>query len=307
MSVDGSDVHLWSAAETLKNYGVSAVAGLSESKVEKIREKVGYNELDKEEGKSMFELILEQFDDALVKILLAAAAVSTIIVLGGNYYLENSWPHTHINFCFVPCSTESGLDGGISAFVEPLVILIILILNAGVGVWTESDAEQALEALKDLQPENARVLRDGKMDTLPSRELVPGDVVEVRVGDKIPADMRLISLSTTTMRCDQAGMTGESQSVAKDTDELEDKDGKFVIQDKVNMLFAATTVTNGMGRGVVTSTGMSTEIGKIQKAVKDAAEDEEDTPLKQKIDQFGDLLAKVNSLCVTQLPHGYTD
>jgi Ca2+-transporting ATPase len=173
------------------------------------------------------------------------------------------------------------------------VILIILILNAGVGVWQESNAEAALEALKDLQPENARVMRGGEWSTIGARELVPGDVVQVRVGDKIPADMRLISLSTTTMRCDQAGMTGESQSVSKDTDELEGKKSKFVIQDKVNMLFAATTVTNGMGEGIVTATGMNTEIGEIQKAVKDASEDEEDTPLKKKIDQFGDLLAKV--------------
>jgi Ca2+-transporting ATPase len=270
MSVDASDVHLWTAEETSKNFGVSASSGLTDAKVESIRATVGYNELDKEEGKSVFELILEQFDDALVKILLGAAAVSTLIVVG-----------------------ESGLDGGITAFVEPLVILIILILNAGVGVWQESNAEAALEALKDLQPENARVMRGGEWSTIGARELVPGDVVQVRVGDKIPADMRLISLSTTTMRCDQAGMTGESQSVSKDTDELEGKKSKFVIQDKVNMLFAATTVTNGMGEGIVTATGMNTEIGEIQKAVKDASEDEEDTPLKKKIDQFGDLLAKI--------------
>lgn len=234
-----------------------------------MRKDFGWNELEKEEGTPLWKLVLEQFDDTLVKILLAAAVVS-----------------------FGLATLDDSSEEGISAYVEPIVILVILILNAIVGVWQESNAEAALEALKDLQPEHARCLRNGTMQTIPSRELVPGDLVEIRVGDKIPADMRLIYLKTTCLRVEQAQLTGESVSIEKDIDALP-KDTENVIQAKTNMLFAATIVVNGMGRGIVTSTGMDTEIGQIQKSVQEAAEEEESTPLKQKLDEFGELLSKV--------------
>lgn len=253
----------------LKHFGVEEHAGLTAAAVAKQREAHGFNELEKEEGTPLWKLVLEQFDDALVKILLAAAVVSFGL----------AW-------------FEGGEDEGISAFVEPLVILIILVLNAIVGVWQESNAEAALEALKDLQPENARVLRDGEFATIPAREIVPGDIVEIRVGDKVPADMRLISMKTTAIRVEQAQMTGESTSVNKDIDALP-KGTEDVIQAKTNMLFAATVVVNGLGVGVVTEIGMKTEIGKIQQSVQEAAEEEEDTPLTKKIDEFGEQLTKV--------------
>ncbi|KAJ0396361.1 hypothetical protein ATCC90586_002260 [Pythium insidiosum] len=256
-------------AAVLKHFNVDEERGLSASAVEAQRARFGYNELAKEEGTPLWKLVLEQFDDALVKILLGAAVVS----FGLAYF-------------------EGGEEEGISAFVEPLVILIILVLNAIVGVWQESNAEAALEALKDLQPENARVLRDGEMATIPARELVPGDIVEIRVGDKVPADMRLISMKTTAIRVEQAQMTGESTSVNKEIDALP-KNTESVIQAKTNMLFATTVVVNGLGRGVVTQIGMETEIGKIQQSVQEAAEEEESTPLKKKLDEFGEMLSKV--------------
>lgn len=260
---------LLSPSQVLDHFGVVETHGLSTDKATQTREKVGWNELDKEAATPIWELILEQFDDTLVKILLGAAAIS-----------------------FLLAYTDDSSDEGFSAYVEPFVILVILILNAIVGVWQESNAEAALEALKDLQPENARVLRDGQMKTIPARELVPGDIVEVRVGDKIPADMRLLSLQTTSMRVEQAQMTGESVSVNKEIDELP-ASTENVIQAKKNMLFAATIVVNGIGKGIVVKTGMNTEIGQIQKSVQEAADDEEATPLKKKIDEFGDLLSKV--------------
>uniref|UniRef100_K3W8M1 P-type Ca(2+) transporter n=1 Tax=Globisporangium ultimum (strain ATCC 200006 / CBS 805.95 / DAOM BR144) TaxID=431595 RepID=K3W8M1_GLOUD len=256
-------------ATVLKHFNVIEEKGLSADAVEKQRAVHGFNELDKEEGTPLWKLVLEQFDDALVKILLGAAAVS-----------------------FVLAYFEGGEEEGISAYVEPLVILVILVLNAIVGVWQESNAEAALDALKDLQPENARVLRDGEMITVPARELVPGDIVEIRVGDKVPADIRLISMKTTAIRVEQAQMTGESTSVNKDIDALP-KGTENVIQAKTNLLFATTVVVNGLGRGVVTEIGMKTEIGKIQQSVQEAAEDEESTPLKKKLDEFGELLSKV--------------
>lgn len=243
---------------------------MTSSQLPSLREKYGYNELEKEEGTPLWKLVLEQFDDALVKILLAAAVVSF-----GLAYLEG--------------------DGtsGAEAYVEPIVILTILILNAIVGVWQESNAEAALEALKDLQPENARCLRDGVVVTLPARELVPGDIVELHVGDKVPADLRLISLKTTNMYLEQSQLTGESQSVMKDIDALDAAKTDDIVQAKTNMLFSSTTVVMGTGRGVVVGTGMNTEIGAVQKSVQEAAEEDESTPLKKKLDEFGELLSKV--------------
>ncbi|OQR98970.1 calcium-transporting ATPase 1, endoplasmic reticulum-type [Achlya hypogyna] len=256
--------------EVLAHYKVTEEAGLNDAQVEASRKEHGWNELDKEEATPLWQLVLEQFDDALVKILLAAAMVSF-----GLAWID-----------------EDNHEEGIGAYVEPFVILVILVLNAVVGVWQESNAESALEALKNLQPENARVLRNGHMQTIPARELVPGDIVEVRVGDKVPADMRLISLKTTAMRAEQSQMTGESVSVNKEIDELP-ATTEDVIQAKKNMLFATTVIVNGMGHGVVVKVGMETEIGQIQKSVQAAADEEESTPLKKKLDEFGELLSKV--------------
>jgi len=186
---------------------------------------------------------------------------------------------------------EASKEEGLTAYVEPFVILTILVLNAIVGVWQESNAEKALDALKKLAPDVAFVLRNGHWVSLPAEELVPGDIVEVKVGDKVPADLRVFKLKTTTIRIEQSQLTGESQSVQKQVEPVEKTDA--VIQEKVNMLFASTTVSNGACQGVVVCTGMKTEIGIIQSAVKDAAEEEEQTPLQQKLDEFGNMLAKL--------------
>jgi len=260
--------------ELLIYHETNLSTGLTSSQVTAKRSEFGYNELDKEDPTPLWKLVLEQFDDTLVKILLAAAAVSFALA-----YFDEAGSHAD--------------EEGILAYVEPIVILIILILNAIVGVWQESNAEAALEALKELQSESARVLRDGKMSTVPSRELVPGDVIEVKVGDRVPADARLVELKTTSLRIDQSQLTGESQSVAKDVIAPDVSEEDLVVQAKTNVLFATTTVVGGMGRAVVTDIGMQTEIGKIQLAVQGAAEDEEDTPLKKKLDEFGDMLSQV--------------
>ena len=183
-------------AEVASHYELDAARGLSPSQVESSREAHGFNELDKEEGKPLWKMVLEQFDDALVKILLLAAAVSF-----GLAFVEERAP---------------GESLSIVDFVEPLVILVILILNAIVGVWQESNAENALEALKEMQSETARCLRDGEWNhELPARELVPGDVIELRTGDRVPADARVSRLKTATVRLEQASLTGESVAVNK--------------------------------------------------------------------------------------------
>mmetsp|Transcript_86732 Transcript_86732/g.250307 ORF Transcript_86732/g.250307 Transcript_86732/m.250307 type:complete len:1038 (+) Transcript_86732:177-3290(+) len=255
--------------EVLSQFGVTLEKGLTSDRVKAQREKFGANKLDEQEKKSLWQLILAQFEDLLVRILLCSALVSFALAYFDEKSQEEGW----------------------TAYVEPLVILLILIANAFVGVWQESNAEKALDALKKLQPDHAQVLRDGKWQQIDAEDVVPGDIVEVKVGDKVPADMRCVKLNTTTIRIEQSQLTGESQSVSKEIEPVKEKD--CVIQSKVNMLYSSTTVSNGGCIGVVTATGMKTEIGIIQSAVKDAAEEEEQTPLQQKIEQFGELLAKV--------------
>lgn len=263
-----------SESELYEHLGVDPSTGLTSAQVESKRAEFGWNELDKEDPTPLWKLVLEQFDDTLVKILLVAAVISFALA-----YFDDAGSHAD--------------EEGILAYIEPIVILVILILNAIVGVWQEANAEAALEALKELQSESARVFRDGKMTTINSREILPGDVIEVKVGDRVPADTRVTELKTTSLRIDQSQLTGESQSVAKDTSVPTVADDDLVVQAKTNIMFATTTVVGGIARGVVVDTGMQTEIGKIQLAVQDAAEDEEDTPLKKKIDEFGDLLSQV--------------
>jgi len=263
-----------STEQVLKSYKTDLSKGLTDAQVTKLRAEYGTNELDKEEGTPLWKLVLQQFDDLLVKILLGAALLS-----------------------FVLAFFEGDGDEGLQAFVEPFVIMLILVINAVVGVWQEHNAENALDALKEMQTTTTKVLRNGVLvPDVPSSDLVPGDVVDVRVGDKVPADVRIIKLKTTTIKTDEGSLTGESETVLKQL-ELVAKDVR--IQGKLNMMFSGTTVSNGAAIGVVTATGMRTEIGKIQANVTEAKEDEEKTPLGQKIDAFGEQLARViAAICV---------
>lgn len=258
----------WSIEQCLKEYNVKLDKGLSSCEVEKRRERYGWNELDKEKGKPLWQLVLEQFDDTLVKILLVAAFISFILA-----YFHGS---------------DSG-ESGFEAYVEPLVIVLILVLNAIVGVWQESNAEKALEALKEMQCESGKVLRDGYLvPDLPAIELVPGDIVELGVGDKVPADMRVAALKTSSLRVEQSSLTGEAMPILKGTSPVFLDDCE--LQAKENMVFAGTTVVNGSCACIVITTGMNTEIGKIQKQIHDASLEESDTPLKKKLDEFGNRL-----------------
>uniref|UniRef100_A0AAY4E619 Calcium-transporting ATPase n=1 Tax=Denticeps clupeoides TaxID=299321 RepID=A0AAY4E619_9TELE len=184
-----------------------------------------------------------------------------------------------------------------TAFVEPVVILLILVANAVIGVWQERNAENAIEALKEYEPEMGKVYRMNRkaVQRIKARDIVPGDIVEVAVGDKVPADIRITSIKSTTLRVDQSILTGESVSVIKHTDPVPDP--RAVNQDKKNMLFSGTNIAAGRAIGLVVSTGVSTEIGKIRNQM--AATEQEKTPLQQKLDEFGQQLSKVISLvCV---------
>ncbi|KAK9815793.1 hypothetical protein WJX72_009539 [[Myrmecia] bisecta] len=259
-----------SVSETADHHRVDIVTGLNETQVSKQREAYGFNELDKPPATPLWKLVLAQFDDMLVKVLLLAAFISFLLAF----------------------FDEASAEEGIRAYIEPGVILLILALNAMVGVWQESNAEAALDALKEMQSETATVLRDSQwISDLPARELVPGDLVELHVGDKVPADVRIISLKTATLRAEQASLTGESVAVSKVHQQIKEEDCE--LQGKDSMLFAGTAIANGSCLGIVNSIGMGTEIGKIQAQITEAAGEEDDTPLKKKLDQFGEMLAQV--------------
>lgn len=176
-----------------------------------------------------------------------------------------------------------------------LKILTILILNAVVGVSQESSAEKAIAALQEYSANEAKVIRNGKVTRVKAEELVPGDIITVAVGDRIPADCRLLAIQSNSFAADQAILTGESESVGKDTKAIRDE--KAVKQDQVNMLFSGTTVVTGHATAIVVLTGSDTAIGDIHESI--TAQISEPTPLKQKLNDFGDSLAKVITvICV---------
>ncbi|XP_028896924.1 calcium-transporting ATPase sarcoplasmic/endoplasmic reticulum type isoform X3 [Zeugodacus cucurbitae] len=267
------DGHAKTVEQALNFFGTDAERGLTLDQIKTNQKKYGPNELPTEEGKTIWQLVLEQFDDLLVKILLLAAIISFVLALFEEH------------------------EDTFTAFVEPLVILLILIANAVVGVWQERNAESAIEALKEYEPEMGKVVRQDKsgIQKIRAKEIVPGDIVEVSVGDKIPADIRLTHIYSTTLRIDQSILTGESISVIKHTDPIPDP--RAVNQDKKNILFSGTNVAAGKARGVVIGTGLNTAIGKIRTEMSETEEIK--TPLQQKLDEFGEQLSKVISIiCV---------
>ncbi|KAJ6547383.1 Ca-transporting ATPase [Mycena capillaripes] len=253
--------------QVLEHFGVHPDRGLTSDQAAKHAQVYGKNELPDDPSTPIWELILEQFKDQLVLILLASAVISFVLAL-----FEDS---------------EGSSFGG--AFVEPLVILLILVANATVGVIQETNAEKAIDALKEYSPDEAKVVRSSQIARIHASELVPGDIISVAVGDKIPADCRLLSVTSSSFRIDQAILTGESVSVNKYIDVVPDL--KAVKQDMTNMLFSGTTVVNGTAKAVVVYTGTRTAIGDIHKSI--TSQIAEKTPLKRKLDDFGDMLAKV--------------
>ncbi|KAF9357721.1 hypothetical protein BGX26_003240 [Mortierella sp. AD094] len=262
-----NDAFTRSSKVILDHFDVEIDKGLTSHQAKTSLEEYGKNELPEEDPTPLWEMILEQFKDQLVIILLVAAAISLVLAV-----LEED-------------------DSG-TAFVEPVVILLILIANATVGVIQETNAEKAIEALKEYSPHEAKVLRNGSMTKVYASDIVPGDIIEVAVGDKIPADCRILQIHSSNFRVDQAILTGESSSVNKVTDIVTDH--RAVKQDQINMLFSGTTVVLGKAKAIVVQTGSETAIGDIHKSI--TSQISEKTPLKRKLDEFGDDLAKVISI-----------
>lgn len=238
--------------EVLKSLDTS-IDGLSTAQAKERLDAYGYNELDEGEKRSLLSKFIDQFKDLMIIILLVAAALSVI--------------------------TE-----GMHGLTDACIILAVVVLNAAFGVYQEGQAEAAIEALKNMSSPMARVRRDGHVVEIDSRELVPGDIVLLEAGDVVPADMRL--LEAASLKIEEAALTGESVPVEKDiTETVEAEAG---IGDRVNMGYQNSNVTYGRGIGVVTNTGMYTEVGKIADMLANA--DESQTPLKQSLEQLSKTL-----------------
>lgn len=238
--------------EVLKSLDTS-VDGLSTAQAKERLDAYGYNELDEGEKRSLLSKFIDQFKDLMIIILLVAAALSII--------------------------TE-----GRHGLTDACIIFAVVVLNAAFGVYQEGQAEAAIEALKNMSSPMARVRRDGNVVEIDSRELVPGDIVLLEAGDVVPADMRLIEAAS--LKIEESALTGESVPVEKDiTETVEAEAG---IGDRVNMCYQNSNVTYGRGTGVVTNTGMYTEVGKIADMLANA--DESQTPLKQSLEQLSKTL-----------------
>lgn len=234
--------------EVLKSLDTS-VDGLSTAQAKERLDAYGFNELDEGEKRSLLSKFIDQFKDLMIIILLVAAALSVI--------------------------TE-----GMHGLTDACIILAVVVLNAAFGVYQEGQAEAAIEALKNMSSPLARVRRDGNIVEIDSRELVPGDIVLLEAGDVVPADMRL--LEAASLKIEEAALTGESVPVEKDITETVAADAG--IGDRINMGYQNSNVTYGRGTGVVTNTGMYTEVGKIADMLANA--DESQTPLKQSLEQL---------------------
>ncbi len=241
-----------------KQFNVNDKKGLEDNQVKENREKYGYNELRVKKKKSLIIKFLEQFKDFMIIILIIAAIISGII----------------------------GVSHG-EGITDTIIILIVVVVNAVIGVAQENKAEKSLEALQKLSSHATKVLRNEKLEVIPSRELVAGDIVILDTGDYIPADLRLIE--SANLKVQEASLTGESVPVEKSIEVIREKE--VGIGDRHNMLFSSSLVTYGRGKGIVVETGMKTEVGKIAEIINETIDTQ--TPLQAKLNKLGKTLGIV--------------
>lgn len=229
--------------------------GLKDEEIRDKQDTYGYNELEKKKKKSIVVKFLEQFKDFMIIILIIAAIVSAVV----------------------------GIKQG-EGFTDSIIIMIVVIVNAIIGLVQENKAEKSLEALQKLSAHMSKVIRNGKIEMLSARELVPGDIVVLETGDYVPADIRLVE--AINLKIQEAALTGESVPIEKITDEI--KDEKTSLGDRKNMAFSSSMVTYGRGKGIVTTIGMNTEVGKIAGMLNEVVEEE--TPLQKRLNGLGKTL-----------------
>ena len=240
--------------ETVINDLSSSTQGIACEQVKERQARYGENKLKEKKKKSLFAKFLAQFKDVMIIILIAAAIVSFVIA----------------------CVEQNPRE-----FFEPALILLIVILNAVIGVAQESKAEKALDALKNMSAPHARVVRNGEEKIINASELVPGDIIMLEAGDFVPADARLIK--STSLKSEESALTGESVPSEKEASEIIKEDAP--LGDRVNMVFSGCSITYGTATAIVTATGMDTEMGKIANLL--SAENESQTPLQRKLASLG--------------------
>lgn len=253
--------HCIGVEKVAKELNADVKSGLTKEQVERLKGEFGKNKLKEKKKKSTFVKFLEQFKDVMIIILLVAAVVSTVVkVIEG---------------------LETGHWGEL---FEPGLILLIVVLNAIMGVAQENKAERALDALNNMSAPHARVIREGKEEIINAEDLVPGDIIVLEAGDFVPADARLIE--STSLKSEESALTGESVPSEKDANAIVKE--KASIGDRTNMVFAGCSITYGRARAIVTATGMNTEMGKIANLLSN--EDKMQTPLQKKLATLGKYL-----------------
>ena len=248
------------AEQVLQSLQTDPAQGLSAAEAARRLEQHGANVLREKKKKTNLQRFLDQFKDVMILILIAAAIVSFVIAC---------------------------IEGNPGEFFEPALILLIVILNAVMGMLQESKAEKALDALKSMSAPHARVLRDGTEQIVDAASLVPGDIIRLEAGDFVPADARL--LHSAGLKSEESALTGESVPSEKDAQEPVSADA--ALGDRVNMVFSGCSITYGTATAVVTATGMQTEMGKIAGLL--SGEEETQTPLQKKLASLGKILGFV--------------
>ena len=243
------------AEEAVEELDSNKEKGLSEAEIEERKQKYGLNQLAEAKKKSLFIKFLEQFKDFMIIVLIIAAIISGVV---------------------------GQLQG--EGITDSIIILIVVIVNAIIGVAQENKAEKSLDALKKLSSYSAKVIRDGKLIVVPSKELVPGDIVELETGDYVPADIRIVE--AFNLKSQEASLTGESVPVEKIAVAIDEKN--IGVGDRTNMLFSSSLITYGRGKGIVVETGMNTEVGKIAGMLNET--ESTDTPLQQRLNKLGKTL-----------------
>ena len=241
--------------EVEQKLGTDLKKGLSSDEVAKRQEKYGFNELKAAKKKTLLQRFLDQFKDFSIIILIIAAIVSGAV----------------------------GIANG-EGVTDTIIIMIVVIVNAIIGVSQEAKAEKSLEALQKLTDHAAKVIRNENITVIPAKELVPGDIVVLDTGDYIPADLRVIE--AVNLKAQESSLTGESVPVEKNIEKIENNE--VGIGDRVNMLFSSSLVTYGRGKGIVVETGMTTEVGKIAGMINDV--EKQETPLQTKLNKLGKTL-----------------
>ena len=243
--------------EVLQTFATNEQKGLSTQKAKMLYQEKGPNKLREKKKKTNIQRFLDQFKDVMILILIAAAVVSFTVIC-----VEKNW----------------------GELFEPALILLIVVLNAVMGVYQEGKAEKALDALKNMSAPHARVIRDGEEKIIDASELVPGDIIKLEAGDFVPADARLIH--SVSLKSEESALTGESVPSEKDADA--EVESKAPIGDRSNMVFSGCSITYGTATAVVTGTGMDTEMGKIANLLD--SESDSQTPLQKKLATLGKYL-----------------